>query len=206
VWHQVKIFRTDLPGRTSISSKTVTCKKSRNGQRGIISAIAASDAFDQVWAAGSYSGSIYLYDDRTARNVAEFAEAELPVSSVRTMEGMKVNSNKNRKAIQNGDMNLDDMMASVKNEWYEKNVNSGITQLKWGENTSEYSLFSSSRRGDGIVVWDMRMLTGGETGPTPVRAFARDGDTNQTLQVSRERRREVHVCALAHTCIHGSST
>ena len=171
--NEVKVFRTDLPGRTCQTLKTVSTKKRQDGQKGIMSALACSQSLDQVWACGSYAGTIYLYDDRQSGAVADFEE-----SSERTLSGLKVNSAANRSRKRNfgeagglggggggggkgggdggvggdGEMNIEEMMARVKSQWYEKNVNGGVTDLKWGENI----LFSSSRRGDGVVCWDMR--------------------------------------------------
>jgi hypothetical protein len=124
------------------------------------------------------------YDDRTSAPAAEL-EGEEPASSERCLSGLKVNASKGagKRALgEGGEQQEEDVMAKlarVKSEWYAKNVNSGITGLKWGDNC----LYSSSRRGDGVVAWDMRMLADESSRrPHPVRAYARSGDTNQRLE------------------------
>jgi telomerase Cajal body protein 1 len=56
-----------------MTSKT---RKSREGQRGMISALTTSYHHPDIFAAGSYRGSVYLYDARTGA-----AESEIVGSS-----------------------------------------------------------------------------------------------------------------------------
>ncbi|KAH8925077.1 WD40 repeat-like protein [Atractiella rhizophila] len=60
--HAIDVFSLSSPGATSERVFTSPSKKSREGQKGIISSLAFSPLSPSYLAAGSYSGSIGLYD------------------------------------------------------------------------------------------------------------------------------------------------
>ena len=148
----------------------------------IISAISANPLY-RTYAAGSYAGSIYVYDERIG---GEDSQVNFDLAAFRNkqeliIEGNKVNSAMSRKRgrvavkadILGGEEGLMAAAEAAKARWYAKNVTAGVTQLEWGGDGQ--ALYSSSRRGDGIICWDLRM-------GRPTRSFRRDGNTNQTLQ------------------------
>jgi WD40 repeat protein len=59
------IFDTSIPGRQFKSIATTPKRKSREGQRGVISTIAFNPDKSGVYACGSYSSNIGLYDERS---------------------------------------------------------------------------------------------------------------------------------------------
>ena len=66
----IRVFRTDLPGRSCDLRQTVSARKRKDGQKGIVSALAVNPVHN-IYAAGSYSGSIYVYDERSDVLVGE---------------------------------------------------------------------------------------------------------------------------------------
>ena len=81
-----------------------------------------------------------------------------------------------------GDKN-EDIFSTAKINWYQSRSKGGVTQLTWSKSQSDFLLFSSSRRSDSVLAWDMRMLSGNATHPIAgVCAYPRDGDTNQRLE------------------------
>lgn len=62
----IRIFDTSIPGRVYQTRSLSKTKRSRVGQRGIISCLAFSPDATGMYAAGSYAGSIGVYDDRAA--------------------------------------------------------------------------------------------------------------------------------------------
>lgn len=112
----------------------------------------------------------------------------------------------------------EDIFSMAKVNWYQSRSKGGVTQLTWSKSQSDFLLFSSSRRSDSVVAWDMRMLSGNATHPIAgVCAYPRDGDTNQRLEfdfdesgenifvASQDRSVKIYdvkSCALSH-CLSG---
>ncbi|KAF9354696.1 Telomerase Cajal body protein 1 [Mortierella sp. NVP85] len=63
--NMVEIFDTTRPGRDSVKRPTVSTRKSRQGQKGVISCLAFNPDRSGLYAAGSYLKTIGLYDART---------------------------------------------------------------------------------------------------------------------------------------------
>jgi len=61
----VEIFDTTRPGRDSLKRPTVPTRKSRKGQKGVISCLTFNPDHSDLYAAGSYLKTIGLYDART---------------------------------------------------------------------------------------------------------------------------------------------
>ena len=80
----------------------------------------------------------------------------------------------------------DEFFSKAKRSWYQSRTRPGVTQLTWGH--SEFHLYSSSRRSDSILVWDLRMLSGHKDDSSllfPIQgilSYPRNGDTNQRIQ------------------------
>ncbi|KAF9913234.1 Telomerase Cajal body protein 1 [Lobosporangium transversale] len=60
----IQIFDTARPGRDSVKRPTVPTRKSKEGQKGVISCLAFNPDHSDVYAAGSYLKTIGLYDAR----------------------------------------------------------------------------------------------------------------------------------------------
>ncbi|KAK3816080.1 MAG: WD40-repeat-containing domain protein, partial [Benniella sp.] len=63
--NMVEIFDTTRPGRDSLKRPTVPTRKSRQGQKGVISCLTFNPDHSDLYAAGSYLKTIGLYDART---------------------------------------------------------------------------------------------------------------------------------------------
>ncbi|CAB4431407.1 unnamed protein product [Rhizophagus irregularis] len=61
--NMIKIFDLDRPGRDGQDIKTTPSRKSKEGQKGIISCLAFNPDRSGLYAAGSYSQTIGLYDE-----------------------------------------------------------------------------------------------------------------------------------------------
>ncbi|GMI26506.1 hypothetical protein TrRE_jg8537, partial [Triparma retinervis] len=121
----VRVFRTDRPGLDCEVRKTVDSRKSKDGQRGIISCI-APNLDGSLYAAGSYDGSIYLYDERCSGSVSSFHPSTF------TSPGVKVNSRKAMKPKAPATTDMEGIAERAKARWMDRNVGLGITSLKWG--------------------------------------------------------------------------
>ncbi|KAF9198693.1 Telomerase Cajal body protein 1 [Haplosporangium sp. Z 27] len=62
--NMIQIFDTTRPGRDSLKRPTVPTRKSRKGQKGVISCLAFNPDHSDLYAAGSYLKTIGLYDSR----------------------------------------------------------------------------------------------------------------------------------------------
>ncbi|KAI8816318.1 WD40-repeat-containing domain protein, partial [Fimicolochytrium jonesii] len=62
--NHIQIFATDRPGRDSRRVATSPSKKSREGQKGLVSTIAFNPDRSGLYACGSYAGTVGLYDER----------------------------------------------------------------------------------------------------------------------------------------------
>ncbi|KAI8589715.1 WD40-repeat-containing domain protein [Geranomyces variabilis] len=60
----IQIFDVHRPGSECIRRPTTPNRKSKEGQKGLISSIAFNPDFSGMYAAGSYFGSVGLYDER----------------------------------------------------------------------------------------------------------------------------------------------
>jgi len=188
----IHVFNTNIPGRTSDIWRLGKTKRSRDGQKGLVSAIAFPTNADNIFAVGTYSpGSIYIYDDRSSSPEATLV---LPNGVCLVGHG-KAHSRKkkhfttttNMEADDNNDTlnNTEDMFSKAKVQWYQSRCKGGITQLLF----HDHLLFSASRHSDVVLAWDLRMLKG-------IAAYPRDGDTNQKLEFDiNESGTEIYVAS-----------
>lgn len=61
----ILIFDVTRPGKNFMKFNTCKSKKSKEGQKGILSTIDFNPEMTNMFAVGSYNGSVYLYDDRS---------------------------------------------------------------------------------------------------------------------------------------------
>lgn len=169
----IKIFHTNIPGRDYDTIRLGKSRYSKDGQKGIISDISfRSDG--NVFAVGTYAGSIYLYDDRMPSAIA----ADIVIHGTCVVGHGK--SGRARKRRFHEEDGQDVCFASAKSKIFEKTVSGGITQLRWTDDNNY--LFSAARRSDYVVSWDMRCLTGQEdVAIKGVKSYARRAGTNQHI-------------------------
>lgn len=189
----IHVFDTNIPGRDSTILRLGKTRRSADGQKGLISALAFPNRHASIFAVGTFSpGSIYIYDDRSA-------QATNPVGTVLHGGLCVVGHGKGKKRRlaptlpqdmphsdmeQTMDIFNDELFSKAKVSWFQSRTRTGITQLTWADSSnSDFLLYSSSRRSDSVLAWDLRMLSGNTSHPIQgVLAYARDGDTNQKLQ------------------------
>eukprot|EP00952_Eustigmatos_sp_NYUAD-ZCMA_P010151 41798-Eustigmatos_ZCMA.PRE.1 len=71
----VRVFDTSEAGRNHVNRPTCKTRRSRHGQRGIISALAVSPDGSGTYAAGSFSGGVGLYDLRAFPQASRILQA-----------------------------------------------------------------------------------------------------------------------------------
>ena len=206
------IFDINRPGRDHVppTLKLGKTRRSKDGQKGLVSAMAYSE-HRGVIAIGTYSpGSIYLYDLRT---YSKSAVAEVIMSSASSSTSFggsvcvvghgqrgKKNNNNKRKRFNNPNDPSSGVAAGVDNSspsmnfsaakrsWFQTRTRGGVTQVEFddGENgmagggDGNY-LFSTSRRSNAILQWDLRKLSSSNYCPGIAR-FEVDNDTNQRIE------------------------
>eukprot|EP00977_Amphora_coffeiformis_P024081 scaffold15034_cov181-Amphora_coffeaeformis.AAC.13 len=183
----IHMFDVAVPGRESTILRLGKTRRSTDGQKGLVSAIASThDA--RYFCVGTYSpGSIYIYDDRAGN---------FPNNTI--MNGLCVvghgrsHSRKKRRFVDveepddsgNKTGDNDNFLHQAKSKWFQTRAQGGVTQLKFAPN-QDFLLYSSSRRSDTILLWDLRMLSGEGGTTSPIRgigSFRTVSDTNQRLQ------------------------
>jgi WD40 repeat protein len=190
----IQVFDTAIPGRDASTLRLGKTRRSKDGQKGICSALSfpsgSNNVFgstkSNIFAVGTYSpGSIYIYDDR--RPSGDPAGTVLNGGMCVVGHGKGFTRKKRRFAdtndeTQNDNGNEEDIFSMAKVNWYQNRARGGITQLEWSPN-SDFYLYSASRRSDAILAWDMRVLTGSESHPVRgIMSFPRQSDTNQRLE------------------------
>ena len=216
------VFDINRPGREHSLPllKLGKTRRSKDGQKGLVSAMVYSER-NGVIAVGAYSpGSIYLYDLRT---YSRSAVAEIVMSSSMSTvsggsicvagHGKKVRKNKRKRyaTTENGDpadiygtfyshepntneANTADHppipqpsmdFSTAKLQWYQSRTRGGVTQLAFenddGNGAGGHYLFSTSRRSDAILQWDLRKLSASGFCPG-IASFATKNDTNQRIE------------------------
>ena len=188
-------FDTNIPGKESDILKLGKTRRSKDGQKGIVSALSfpeGNSAFAgiNVFAVGTYSpGSIYVYDDRLSNDSPAGTVLNGGVSVVG--HGRSFGRKKRRfveildqDTSSSDEKEQQDIFAAAKVSWYQARARSGITQLKWSKGgQNNYLLYSASRRSDAVLAFDLRMLTGDSSHPIRgIAAYSRDSDSNQRLE------------------------
>ena len=210
------VFDLAVPGRVSTVLRLGKTRRSSDGQKGIVSAVATKNAStttttsagnNNLLCVGTYSpGSIYLYDTRSGN---------LPTGTI--LEGMSLvghgkghfrrkrrfasissEQQEQQSSSTDGDKNktttsTQSIFSQARAKWFQSRAQGGITQLQFAPNSdnSDYYLYSASRRSDAVLLWDLRMLSGNsEYQSEPlrgIRSFATQADTNQRLQFDVDR-------------------
>ena len=211
------VFDLAVPGRVSTVLRLGKTRRSSDGQKGIVSAVATKNAStttttsagnNNLLCVGTYSpGSIYLYDTRSGN---------LPTGTI--LEGMSLvghgkghfrrkrrfasisseqqeqqSSSTDRDDNNNTSTSTQSIFSQARAKWFQSRAQGGITQLQFAPNSdnSDYYLYSASRRSDAVLLWDLRMLSGNsEYQSEPlrgIRSFATQADTNQRLQFDVDR-------------------
>lgn len=218
------IYQFDIsrPGKTNYGNYGTyqfgKTKKSNDGQKGIVSAIAFQQnnikvnhnnntdtpntiTNQRIFAVGTYSpSSIYIYDERMMINDDKAVGKILTQPILLNNQYNKnhichciVGSSRHNNSIMynqsttiNNDHDNDmiDYVSNAKKKWFYNKSNGGITQLQFSP-SNPYHLFSTSRRSNTIVVWDIRMLSD-TTNMIAVNGYNSypidNGNTNQRIE------------------------
>lgn len=179
----IHIFDLAVPGRDSTVLRLGKTRRSTDGQKGLVSALASTHD-GRYFAVGTYApGSIYIYDDRSGH---------FPNNTV--LNGLCVvghGKGRKRRFVDTEENNTTDdepvvdhqWIQHAKTKWFQGRAQGGVTQLQFAPD-QEYLLYSASRRSDAILLWDLRMLSDTNEGQ-PIRgigSFRTLSDTNQRLE------------------------
>lgn len=192
----VHIFDTNIPGRDSSILRLGKTRRSKDGQKGIISALSFPDGNSNffghnIFAVGTFSpGSIYIYDDR--QSAGDPAGVVMHGGVCIVGHGTNFTKKKRRfvditseddASAANNDISSTSIFSAAKANWYQNRARGGVTQIEWSRGgQSDYLLYTSSRRSDAIIAWDVRMITGCASHSIHgALAFMRAGDTNQRM-------------------------
>jgi WD40 repeat protein len=180
----IHVFDTTIPGRDSTILRLGKTRRSTDGQKGLVSAIAFSPraTLNHVFCVGTYApGSIYVYDERLPSG----DPAGTILQGVCVVGHGKGHSRKKQRLVIDDDESPDDIFSGAKVRWFQTRARGGVTQLTFSPK-DDYMLYSASRRSDAVLAWDLRMLSGNEEyASCPIRgifSYATCSDTNQRLE------------------------
>lgn len=185
------VFDTAIPGRESTTLRLGKTRRSRDGAKGLVSALAwgGDSGNGRLLCVGTYApGSIYVYDDRTGTTPSGAILDGVCVVG----HGRSHSKKKRRFAVvqnENSDEDNEDSktwLSAARVKWFQQRAQGGVTQLAFAPHNHNYTLYSTSRRGNAVLVWDLRMLSSQpDYQSTPVRglgSFATDNQTNQRIE------------------------
>jgi telomerase Cajal body protein 1 len=174
---QLQLFDMHRPGKVPYQVfKLGKTRRSKDGQKGLVSSI-ATNAVSNTMAVGTFApGSIYLYDDRCQSSEEQ---ASILMSGGTCIVGHGRAFGRKAKHYQALDEDLNFKRAKIL--WYQDRARPGVTQLEFSP-TDPYTLFSTSRRSNAVLQWDLRKLTSGSGATCGVGSFATVNDTNQRLE------------------------
>ena len=178
----IHIFDLNRPGRDAAAIlKLGKTRRSKDGQKGLVSAMASS-THTNVIAVGTYSpGSIYLYDQRAQQTqVGEI----LMNNGVCVVGHGKAHSKKRKRFAPSSENNHEDNddsldFSAAKVKWFQGRTRTGVTQLDFSLNSSEY-LYSLSRRSNAVLKWDLRKLSSSNFCPG-IDSYETTNSTNQRI-------------------------
>lgn len=175
----IAVFDTSIPGREGQILRLGKTRRSKDGQKGIPSAIAFPtnnyggenhNGPCNVFAVGAYSpASIYIYDDRMNASAGTIVlHGGLTVvghgkafsRKKRHFTDNTTNDNNNNNDDNDGQIE-NNWFSSARVHWFQSQARGGVTQLMWAPPSSSnpYVLYSASRRSDAVLSWDVRMLS-----------------------------------------------
>jgi telomerase Cajal body protein 1 len=190
----IHMFDTAIPGRDSTLFRLGKTRRSRDGQKGLVSAVCFRDS--SIFAVGTYApGSIYVYDFRTGQQPSGTILNGLCVVGHGKGHSRKigrfVNTEKSKMvndasgSDDDGELDNENWFTAAKGKWFQSKAQGGVTQIQFPSN-DEFILYSTSRRSNSIIAWDLRMLSGlPEYQSNPVRgltSYETINDTNQRLE------------------------
>jgi len=181
----IHVFDTAVPGRDSTVLRLGKTRRSSDGQKGLVSAMAFSPRiYNHVFCVGTYApGSIYVYDERLPSGNA----AAIVLQGVCVVGHGKGHSRKKRRFVAPAEETEQetDIFSAAKVKWFHARARGGVTQLAFSP-SNDYTLYSASRRSDSILAWDLRMVSGNEDYKSfPIRGIAScatSSDTNQRIE------------------------
>ena len=184
----IHVFDTSIPGRDSTILRLGKTRRSADGQKGLVSAFAFSPrTLNHVVCVGTYSpGSIYVYDERLSSGTNP-AGTVLHGGVCVVGHGMSHSRKKQRFVVapdnEEEEESMGDMFSAAKVRWFQTRARGGVTQLSFSPN-DDYILYSSSRRSDAVLAWDLRMVSGNEDYLScPIRGIA----SYETCSVTNQR-------------------
>lgn len=189
---ELQVFDLGRPGRDPlVTLKLGKTRRSSDGQKGLVSALAFSQ-HKQLIGVGTYSpGSIYLYDSRAQSTPV----SQIIVSGTCVVGHGKSHSRKRKHychhggeggcGSSDGDGAAGNFFASAKVKWFQSRARRGVTQLEFSEEGASSYMYSLSRRSDAVIQWDLRKLSQRQPSsrrPPGIASFETTNDTNQRLE------------------------
>jgi WD40 repeat protein len=186
----IHVFDIDIPGRDSTVLHLGKTRRSIDGQKGLVSAIAFGGSTNQqLLAVGTYSpGSIYVYDWRVRQ-----PETGTVMNGSCVVGHGKGHARKKRRFVtptaDHDDSNTPDdpnshWFSAAKAKWFQSKAQNGVTRLLFAPRQG-HILYSASRRSNAIIAWDLRVLSGNpDFQSNPIHGFASfetNSDTNQRI-------------------------
>ena len=183
----IHVFATARPGRDSTIWRLGKTRRSSDGQKGLVAAL-AHHADSNLLAVGTYApGSIYVYDHRAQQQ---------PTGTI--LNGLCVvghgrsHTRKKRRFPSDTVEEDENWLSSAKIKWFLTRAQGGVTQLQFSKE-QPYILYSASRRSDSVLSWDLRMLSGNpDHQSNPIRglgSFATCSDSNQRIEFDMDSER-----------------
>ena len=184
---RIYVFDVHRPGRQAQAVwKLGTTKRSSDGQKGLVSALAYSRQHEALLAVGTYApGSIYLYDVRQppSQVLVGLSLVGHGKHSVKRKRRFWVSTDQSNS---NSDATNDEWISTAKWQWLVQKTQTGVTHLQFDD---DYTMFSASRRSNVVLAWDLRMFrpldeedtTMPATTTGGLQSFSTVNDTNQRL-------------------------
>ena len=95
--NRINVFSTGIPGSNSAKVATTTCRKAKDGLKGIISSISFNPDHSGIFAVGSFSGEIGIYDERDC-SLLDLKYLETGVSQIEFSKNGKLMISASRKS------------------------------------------------------------------------------------------------------------
>lgn len=174
----IAVFDASVPGREGMVARLGKTRRSKDGQKGVPSALAfprgaggggAGGGPSNVFAVGTYSpASIYIYDDRMSAHFNPAGTIVLHGGAAVVGHGRAFSRKKRRFGQIDDDPDgrdeeteEEDLFSSARVGWFQSRARGGVTQLTWAPPgaSNPHVLYSASRRSDAVLSWDVRALS-----------------------------------------------